>query len=268
MSSQPSTTESNYQVRALERGLQLLTVLADELPLASLQDLHAQTGLNKATMLRLLDVLQRAEFIEQDADSGAYRLGIKAFEVGMAFLPTIPIEQIAQPYLRDLMKATDLTTNLGLLVGHEVVHVAMMAPDRSLRFQIRAGYRDALHWTGLGKVLAAGMSEDELNEFLATAPFPRRTPNTITDGETFRQEVERVRQSGLASDIEEGSVGLACLAAPVRNQRGEIIAAVSISGLSHEVNDETRPKLEQQLLSAAKAISHRYGFQLGQSQND
>src|SRR5690606_32916295 len=131
-------------------------------------------------------------------------LGIRAFEVGMAFLPTLPIEQIAQPYLRKLMQATDLTTNLGVLGGHEVVHIAAVAPERSLRFHIRIGYRDALHWTALGKVLASGMTQDELDQFLAEVPLTRRTPATITDPDAFRAELERVRQAGVAYDIEEG----------------------------------------------------------------
>jgi IclR family acetate operon transcriptional repressor len=253
--------EATYQVRALERGLQVLTALSHELPKASLQDLHEYTGLNKATLLRLLDVLLRTEFIEQDIESGEYHLGIKALEVGMAFLPTLPIEQIAQPYLRQLMEVTDLTANLGVLAGNEVVHVATIAPDRSLRFHIRVGFRDSLHWTALGKVLASGMSDDELSSYLRSTSLPRRTPATITDPDEFRREIERVRALGLGADIEEGSAGLTCLAAPIRDASGKIIAAVSISGLSHEVNAETRPRLEAELTKHAAAISRRFGYQ-------
>jgi IclR family acetate operon transcriptional repressor len=252
--------EPTYQVRALERGLQVLIALATDLPQASLQDLHRYTGLNKATLLRLLDVLQRTEFIEQDAGSGDYRLGMRAFEVGSAYLPNLPIEQIAQPYLRELVAATNLTANLGVLAGHEVVHVATIAPDRSLHFRIRVGFRDALHWTALGKVLAAGMDKAAFEAFLATGPFPRRTPATITDPAAFRAEIKRVRANGLAADLEEGTAGLNCLAAPIRDAAGRTIAAVSISGLAHEVTSETRPALETALLRAAGAISRRFGY--------
>jgi IclR family KDG regulon transcriptional repressor len=257
--------EPTYQVRALERGLQVLVALATDLPQASLQDLHRYTGLNKATLLRLLDVLQRTEFIEQDAGSGDYRLGMRAFEVGSAYLPNLPIEQIAQPYLRDLVAATNQTANLGVLAGHEVVHVATIAPDRSLHFRIRVGFRDALHWTALGKVLAAGMDEAAFEAFLATGPFPRRTPATITDPAAFRTEIERVRTAGLAADLEECTAGLNCLAAPIRDSYGRTIAAVSISGLAHEITRDTRPALEETLLRAAGAISRRFGYTAPQS---
>jgi DNA-binding IclR family transcriptional regulator len=252
--------EATYQVRALERGLHILVVLARDLPTASLQQLHEATGLNKATLLRLLDVLLRSEFIEQNEEDGTYHLGIRAFEVGMAYLPSLPIEQLAQPYLRKLMQATDLTANLGVLGGYEVVHIAAIAPERSLRFHIRIGYRDALHWTALGKVLASGMTPEELDHFLETVPLTRRTPATITDPDAFRAELERVRQAGVAYDIEEGSAGLSCMAAPILDAAGNIIAAVSISGLSHEINDETRPQLEMHLKECAGAISHRFGY--------
>ncbi|HEY7031033.1 MAG TPA: IclR family transcriptional regulator [Thermomicrobiales bacterium] len=252
--------EPTYQVRALERGLQVLIALATDIPQASLQDLHRYTGLNKATLLRLLDVLQRTEFIEQDPGSGDYRLGMRAFEVGSAYLPNLPIEQIAQPYLRELVAATHQTANLGVLAGLEVVHVATIAPDRSLHFRIRVGFRDALHWTALGKVLAAGMDDDAFEALLATGPFARRTPATITDPEAFRAEIERVRANGLAADLEECTAGLNCLAAPIRDSYGCTIAAVSISGLAHEVTSETRPALEDALLRAANAISRRFGY--------
>jgi IclR family acetate operon transcriptional repressor len=253
--------EATYQVRALERGLQVLTALASDLPQASLQDLHEYTGLNKATLLRLIDVLLRTEFLEQDIETGRYHLGIRAFEVGMAYLPALPIEQIAQPYLRKLMEATDLTANLGVLAGHEVVHVATVAPERSLRFHIRVGFRDALHWTALGKVLASGMTDEELDEFLRSQLLARRTPATITDPDGFREEIQRVRSLGLATDIEEGSAGLSCLAAPIYDASGKIVAAVSISGLSYEINPETRPRLEAELKQSSGAISHRLGYQ-------
>jgi IclR family acetate operon transcriptional repressor len=255
-----ATDEPTYQVRALERGLQVLIALATDLPRASLQDLHRYTGLNKATLLRLLDVLQRAEFIEQEPGNGDYRLGMRAFEVGSAYLPNLPIEQIAQPYLRELVAATDQTANLGVLAGHEVVHVATIAPDRSLHFRIRVGFRDSLHWTALGKVLASGMDEATFEAYLATGPFPRRTPATITDPDAFRAEIERVRAAGLAVDREECTAGLICLAAPIRDAYGRVIAAVSISGLAHEVTSETRPALEAALLRAAGAISRRFGY--------
>jgi DNA-binding IclR family transcriptional regulator len=260
MASQTAVTdEPTYQVRALERGLQVLITLATELPQASLQDLHRFTGLNKATLLRLLDVLQRAEFIELDPGSGCYRLGIRAFQIGSAYLPNLPIEQIAQPYLRELVAATNQTANLGVLAGQEVVHVATMAPDRALHFRIRVGFRDALHWTALGKVLASGMDEAALEAFLASGPFPRRTPSTITDPDALRAEIERVRDADLAADLEECTAGLNCLAAPVRDAHGRIIAAISISGLAHEITSETRPGLEAALLQAAVAISRRFG---------
>ena len=252
--------EPTYQVRALERGLQVLIAMATDLPQASLQDLHRYTGLNKATLLRLLDVLQRTEFIEQDAGSGDYRLGMRAFEVGSAYLPNLPIEQIAQPYLRDLMAMTNQAANLGVLAGHEVVHVATIVPDRPLHFRTRVGFRDSLQWTALGKVLAAGMDEAAFAAFLATGPFPGRTPKTITAPDAFRAEIERVRATGIATDLEEGTAGLNCLAAPIRDSRGHTIAAVSISGLAHEITSETRPALEDALCRTAGAISRRFGY--------
>lgn len=251
--------EATYQVRALERGLQVLGAFADGLSQASLQELHQQLGLNKATLLRLLDVLHRAGFVDHDPESGKYRLGVRAFEVGNAYLANLPIEQLAQPYLQDLSEQTGQTSNLGVLAGHEVVHVATVVPDRPLRFHTRVGFRDALHWTALGKLLAAHMEPDELQDYLTRAPFPRRTPSTITDAPAFLAELDQVREAGFAEDREESVAGLRCLAAPICDATGRVVAAVSISGLAHEFGDAQRSTLAEAVLRSARAISRRLG---------
>lgn len=252
-------SEATYQVRALERGLQVLGAFADGMSQASLQELHQQLGLNKATLLRLLDVLHRAGFVDHDQESGKYRLGVRAFEVGNAYLANLPIEQLAQPYLQELSEQTGQTSNLGVLAGHEVVHVATVVPDRPLRFHTRVGFRDALHWTALGKMLAAHMAPEELRAFLARAPFPGRTPSTITDAPAFLAELKRVRDVGFAEDREESVAGLRCLAAPICDASGRVVAAVSISGLAHEFGDEQHATLVAAVLQSARAISRRLG---------
>jgi DNA-binding IclR family transcriptional regulator len=249
-----------YQVRALERGLQVLTTFATHGPELGLQDLHDALGLNKATLVRLLSVLRKAAFVELNETSGKYRLGIRAFEVGRAYLENAPIEQMALPYLRALSARTGQTANLAILDRFEVVHIGVVEPDRPLRFHTRVGLRDEPYRTALGKVLLAHSDPEALEGYLAEVKPARRTPATIATKAALRRELKEVRAGALAEDREESVPGLRCLAAPVRDASGAVVAAVSISGPAAEFSGAGRPALEAALQQCTQQLSQRLGY--------
>ena len=254
-----ATERITYQVRALERGLQILTSFTPERPELSLQELHELLQLDKATLVRLLSVLRRSGFVSADGDAGRYRLGARAFEVGCAYLPSLSLEQVALPYLRDLSKATMQTANLAILDGYEVVHIAVIEPDCPLHFHTRVGLRDAPYCTALGKALLAYQPKIEVEEYLAQVELVSRTPATILDPDILRQELAAVRASGFGEDREESIPGLRCLAAPVRNLSGEVVAAVSISGPIASYNGRFYHEAQAALRQATTGISERLG---------
>ncbi len=249
-----------YQVRALERGLAVLATFTSARPEWSLQELYEALHINKATLLRLLSVLRATGFVQLDETSGKYRLGIRAFEVGSAYVANVPVEQVALPHLRDLSARTGQTANLAILDGLEIVHTGVVEPDRPLRFHTRVGLRDQAYCTGLGKVLLASLPGDRLNEYLARVKLVRRTPATITSKTALRRELETVRARTLAEDREEDIPGLRCLAAPIRNAAGEVIAALSITGPAAEFIGVARGGLEVAVTRASQEISERLGF--------
>jgi DNA-binding IclR family transcriptional regulator len=251
---------ATYQVRALERGLRILMSFTARQPEWSLQDLHTALAINKATLLRLLSVLRAAGFVQLDETTGRYRLGIRAFEVGSAYVAAVPLEQLALPYLRTLSARTNQTANLAVLDGQEVVHIAVAEPDRPLRFHTRVGLRDAAYCTGLGKVLLAHLDPVVLEHYLAQVKLGRRTPATITTKAGLRRELATIRAGACAEDREEDIPGLRCLAAPVRNATGQVVAAVSITGPAAEFAGPERDALEVALLTATDEISQRLGF--------
>jgi IclR family acetate operon transcriptional repressor len=247
-------------VRALERGLRILTAFTPQRPELGLQELHEALGLDKATLLRLLSVLRQAGFVVVDGDTVKYRLGIRAFEVGSAYLPAVPLEHVALPGLRELSARTGQTANLAVLDGQEVVHTAVVAPDRPLRFHTRVGRRDAAYCTALGKVLLAHLEPPALARYLAQVKLARRTPATITAKAALRRELAVVRAGAYAEDREEGVPGLRCLAAPIRDAAGGVVAAASISGPAGEFTGAARAALEAALSEAAARLSERLGY--------
>ncbi|HET8524124.1 MAG TPA: IclR family transcriptional regulator C-terminal domain-containing protein, partial [Thermomicrobiales bacterium] len=119
--------------------------------------------------------------------------------------------------------------------------------------------REAPHYSGLGKALLAALPEAELSDHLQTRPLPRRTPMTICDPDALRLELARVRQAGWAIDDEESNTGICCVAAPIFDQFGQAVAALSISGLKAEFNSENLPRYIDAVVQAGAAISQRLG---------
>jgi IclR family acetate operon transcriptional repressor len=250
---------ANYQVRALERALDIVGAFTLAEPELTLTAIAARVGLAKSTATRLLAVLEERGWLERSAATDRYRIGVRAFEIGNIYIQTTTLESEAQPILRHLATTCQQTANLGILRQGEVVHIAVVAPDRPIRFSTPVGLRDSAHLTGLGKALLAALPGDELAAVIARHGLPGRTARTITTPEALRANLAEIRSRGYALDDEEAFDGLRCIAAPIRDARGETIAAVSISGLASEFNESALPRYIAAVQDAARAISARLG---------
>ena len=250
---------ANYQVRALARGLAVLSCFTPEQPRHTLQDLSRLVRVPKGTLYRLLESLCAAEFLEQDA-TGMYTLGIRAFEVGSAYLAQLDFPQAARRPLEELAAACRETVSLGVLSHGEVVYVAIEHAQREIGIQSQIGARHPAHCTALGKVMLADLADAAVRRLLEQTGMPARTEHTITSPEALLAELHAVRQRGYAIDNEERAYGVKCVAAPIRNARGRVIGAISASGPAFRVSAETLPALIAAVMHAAAAVSRRMGY--------
>ncbi|SLN53800.1 IclR family transcriptional regulator [Roseisalinus antarcticus] len=239
---------SQYHSRALDRGLLILVCLAGSVSGSeSLAELHALTGLPKSTLLRLLVVLERREFVRTTNGGTRYRIGHGVVGLAESYRRGVDIHEAATPFLDRLVEETDQTANLGVLDNGSVLHVLVSEPKRSLRFRSTNGTRDAVHCTGLGKLLLAGLPAEAAREILAeAAPLERRTGKTITDVGVLMEEIARIRARKFAVDSEEGARGVCCLAVPIRQSGADDtrwIASISLSGPIGEMTGESRDHL-------------------------
>ncbi len=251
--------EPKYHERALLRGLQVLTAFTVERPEHDLGSLSAALDLSKATLVRLLDCLKFAGFVEVDPRSGTYRLGLRAFEVGSVYQQTATLDHIGRPVLSHLAEATGQSTNLAVLDRGQVVHVSVVPSPRPIRYEGYVGLREDAYCTGLGKVLLAALEADAVEAYLRQATFRSRTPNTITDSDALRRELAEVIRRGYALDDEEVSPGLRCVAAPIRTAAGTSVAALSASGPKAEFEGPNLQTLVEAVTSAAADLGARLG---------
>jgi len=248
----------HYHSRALDRGLTILTCLARSRTGAEgLAGLHALTGLPKSTLLRLLAVLEARGFVRAIAGGEAYRLGHAVVDLAESYRRGADLPAAAAPHLAELVARTGQTANLGVLEDGMVLHVLVREPERALRFRSVSGSRDAVHCTGLGKMLLAGRAEAEVRELLARGPLERRTARTLTDPGDVLAEVARTRARGHAIDDEEGALGVCCLAVPVVTDPadGRWAASISLSGPVGEMAGADRERLLAALDHTARAMA-------------
>jgi DNA-binding IclR family transcriptional regulator len=246
----------DYQVRALARGLAILTSFTLTHPEQSLTAISTRLGLAKGTAVRLLTVLEEHGFVERAA-SERYRLGVRLFELGSIYEQTFSIEQAARPALETLAKECQQTANLGILNEGQVVHIAVVPPQRPIHFAGQLGARELVHCTGLGKALIADLPPDEIAAIVAEHGLPSRTPKTITTIEALQDRLAVVRERGYATDEEESFLGLSCIAAPVRDATGATVGAVSVSGTTTEFAETDYAPA---VLAAASTVAHRLGY--------
>ncbi|HWV36409.1 MAG TPA: IclR family transcriptional regulator [Thermomicrobiales bacterium] len=253
-------TTATYQIRALDRGLDILEAFTIAEPELSIGQIAERTGLPKPTIVRLLSVLIDRSYVERVPQSEHYRLGVRTLEIGSIFLQSTSLEREARPIMQRLADATGQTANLGILDHFDVIHIEVVAPDRPVRFWARIGKREEAYVSGLGKVLLAGLPAQVRERYVRT-PKVALTPRTLTDPDALRAELERVRERGLALDDEESNTGVRCVAAPIFNGTGRLVAAVSISGAVAEF--ESPGQMEHyidQVRAAAAEISGRLGW--------
>ncbi len=258
------TAPAERPVQAVDRALAILEALADSDRPVGLVELSARVKLHASTVHRLLASLARRGFAAQDPETGRYRLGMRAFQVGSAALQQVELRDVARPHLRWLMEETQETANLAVLLDGEVVYIDQVESRNLVRMFTRVGRRVPAHCTGVGKILLAGLGDREVLSLLAATGLPRFTPHTIVDLHRLLRVLREVRATGVALDNEEREVGVRCVAAPVRDHEGKVAAAVSISGPSSRITDDRLPQLIAAVRAATDRISRDLGWQAGQ----
>ena len=255
----------NNIVQSIERVSIILDALSAYPQGLSLGHLSIETGLNKGTAHRLLSSLAFLDYVRQDAETKKYSLGFKLVELGNRLLSQIDLRTEARPFLVELAECSKETVHLVILDRFEVLYidkVEAVAQPTGLRMVSMLGSRIPAHCSAVGKVLLAALPEENLKEVVKKRGLFRRTKNTITDPAKLLKHLKLVKKNGYALDDEENEIGVRCIGAPVRNQQGDVTAAISISVPAIRIETlELQTAFKAWVVQTALKISEKLGYQ-------
>lgn len=249
-------------VQTIERVSLILDILGEYPQGISVKELSAKVELPKGTTHRLLSSLVYFDFVSQDELTKNYHLGFKLVELGNLLINQLDFRNEARPFMLKLAEKTGETIHLVILDQNEALYIEKVALNQTgLQMMSRVGLRIPIHSSSVGKILAAYLAEDELDRIVKARGLPRRTQNTITNGSQLKEHLQDVRDKGYAIDDEENEKGIRCVAAPIRNENGEVIAAMSIAGPSIRLTLNTiQNSLKDHVCDTALNISKKLGF--------
>ncbi len=244
----------------MRNAARLLKVFRSRESDLGVSELARRLGLGKSTVHRLLTTLAAEGLIEQDARTGNYRLGLVMFELGEAVRVHMDLHAAAGPVLAELRAQTQESSQVGVLDGAEVVYIDRLESAHSLRLFTETGRRVPVHCTSSGKVLLAYLPEPELRALLQAAPLTAMTQHTITSADQLLAELRRVRRRGWAEAVNERELGLASIAAPIRDSAGAVVAAISIGVPLARCTVMNLRRMAPVIVEAAEAASRRLGW--------
>ena len=255
--------KGEYAIQTVVNAMRLLEAFRNEGELG-VTELARRLELHKNNVFRLLATLEQEGYIEQSADTERYRLGVRVLELGASFTRSRSLLCNAEPVLEALALRSQETCHLAVLHDFEAVHVRGRQAQRAVMASLREGQRLPLHCTALGKVLIGCAGETVRGAYdLASreAGLEKRTENTIVDPDKLSDHLRGVGVRGVGLDLSECEEGMSCAAAPVHAADGSLIAALSVSGPEHRL-DETRLRAEivPQVQEAAEQLSRSLGY--------
>ena len=260
-----SKPKSDYSIQTVSNAMRMLEAFYEEDEIG-VSELSRRLGLHKNNVFRLLATLEEGGYIEQSRESDRYRLGTRCLELSQAFQRSDLLLRRARPTLEALRDRLDETVHLGVLREFEVVHLAGLLPESQLVVStLRVGERLPVHCTALGKVLI-GCAEARLREAYdrtasANGVLPGRTAATIVDSHKLLEHMRSVAVHGYAVDLEECAVGMHCVAAPVHEASGHVVASISVSGPSFRLSEAAmHGDVMRAVCGAARQLSQELGY--------
>jgi len=246
---------------AVERALIILKYLSRSEQELGIRELSRELGFSPAGVQKIMNALNAQGFVIQNEETKRYALGPAMLQIGLAMLARLEVREVARPYLEALAKTTGETAMLGIRDSDEVFYIDKALPDSEIRMDVPLGVSRPYHCTAVGKILLAQLPAGEFERLVTADSFAQVTPNSITNLDQLAAELEGIRQTGYALDREEFKLGAQCVAAPIYNHNGQLVAAITLAGPVERIKTNLDSLIEQ-VLAKGREISARLGYSL------
>jgi len=254
------TMAKENMVKSTKKIFMILEELAKNGGKMKLKDISSTLGFPPSTTHRLLNTLIELGYVEQDQFSSGYNLGVKILSLASSSLNGLDLGQISYNHLCNLRDNTGETANIAVNDHNESLYIQKAESTATVRVFSLIGKRAPLHATGVGKVMMSDMPIETVEEIMTKVGMPRITNNTITSFDALKEELLLIKERGYAFDDEECELGAFCVAAPIRDYTGSVIASISVSVPTNRLNEAMKNRLIKGVTTESVKLSKKLGF--------
>ncbi|MFT8210368.1 MAG: IclR family transcriptional regulator [Symbiopectobacterium sp.] len=242
------------KVPAIDKMILLLDYLSTR-NVATFTEIHNALSLPKSSLSLMLASLVTHRLVKFEKNK--YHLGLKMYEYGSAAIQNFNVKSVAHTILSDLVNQLNLTCHLGVLDGDSPIYLDKIESNQLISIKSVVGKKLSLHSSGLSKTLISQLSDAELDRLLPEENLEIFTPMTIPTKTALKKELQAIRKSGYAFDSEEGDLGIFCIAMPIFDGNHDIIAGVSVTGVTFQMPETRHEEIIHQLREACQKISRK-----------
>ncbi|MCC6780450.1 MAG: IclR family transcriptional regulator [Hyphomicrobiales bacterium] len=247
------------RLSSVASAIRLLKAFSEDEVELGISALSRRLGLAKSTVHRLAVTLLSEGLLEQDRENGKYQLGLALFRLGALVRRRMNVSHEARPFLFQLREKVNESVHLALLDGAEIMYVYNLESTQAIRMRSDLGVRKPAYCTAEGLAILAFQPPDVIDGIIAAGLAPR-TPKTVVRPDEFMKELAVTRQRGCAIEDEASEIGMVCVAAPVRDDSGEVVAAVGIAGPVTRLSRKAISVVMPHVITSADQISERLGY--------
>jgi IclR family transcriptional regulator, KDG regulon repressor len=244
---------------SVKNALRILRSFSSDKTEKRVSELAAELGMTKSTVSRLLITLSSEGFVKKNIETQKYSLGLSVLSLGGIVKKQLHLTKESRPALMKLVKETGESAHLSILEGTEVIYIEIIESPHLIRILTHVGKRNPAFCTSSGNVLLSYQKEELIEQIIKNG-LHQYTSKTVTDPQQFRNKIKSVREQGYCISVEQVLTGVVSVAAPIRNDTGEVIATVSLAGPIQRMNEKYFPSYKSKVIQAAKEISEALGY--------
>jgi DNA-binding IclR family transcriptional regulator len=257
----PKALPDRYRIHVIDRAAQILDCFGFDHQELTVSEIGAKTHLHRSTAHRILMALEYNDLIQQNAENGKYRLGIKLFRLGHQAVSHLNLQEICRPFLTRIVNETKETVHLAVLDDNQVLYLDKVEGPHALRMPSRVGRRIPTYCTSLGKAMLSGLDDQEVKDIFRNQLLRPYTANTVKSLGQLLTDLRMIRKRGYSVDNEEIEIGLRCVGAPIKDYTGAMVGAISVAAPSARLSSQKIHTIGKLVMATAEEISTKLGYE-------